>query len=68
MKLICRRFHIKTIYFLRYAHVRYVKNLKFSLLLKKLKILRANNSRILRIKNTKFSGYCFDMNKHVGGF
>ena len=26
---------------------------------------RANNSRILRIKNAKFSGYCFYMNTNI---
>ena len=28
---------------------------------------RANNSRILRIKNAKFSGYCFYMNTNIQG-
>ena len=32
--------------------------LKISLLFKKCKTSRANNSRILRIKTTKFPGYC----------
>ena len=27
----------------------------------------ANNSRILRIKNAKFSGYCFYMNTNIWG-
>ena len=51
-----------TFYFLRYAHVKYVKSLfaniqqqknmlKISLLFKKITNLRENNSRILRIKN-----------------
>ena len=34
--------------------------LKISLLFKKFTKFTANNSRILRIKNVKFSGYCFD--------
>ena len=29
--------------------------------------MRANNSRILRIKKAKFSGYCFCMNTNIKG-
>ena len=36
--------------------------LKISLLIKTFKTSRANNSRISRIKNANFSGYCFHMN------
>ena len=35
--------------------------------LKKLQTTWANNSRILRIKNAKFSGYCFYMNTNIYG-
>ena len=28
---------------------------------------RVNNSRILRIKNAKFCGYCFYMNRNIKG-
>ena len=38
--------------------------LKISLLLQ---ISRANNSRILSIKNTISSGYCFHMNTNIKG-
>ena len=41
--------------------------LKTSLLFKKLQTSRVNNSRILRIKNAKFSGYCFYMNRNIYG-
>ena len=61
---------IKYFYFLRYTHVKYVKSLftntqkqknmlKISLVLKKLQTSQANNPRILKIKNAKFSGYSF---------
>ena len=39
--------------------------LKISLFLKHLQTSRVNNSRILRIKNAKFSGYCFYMNTNL---
>ena len=39
--------------------------LKFSLLFKKLQSSRANNARIPRIKNAKFSGYHFYKNKNI---
>ena len=40
--------------------------LKISLLFKKnLQNSRANNSRILRIKNAKYSGNCFYMNTNI---
>ena len=39
--------------------------LKTSLPLKKFTNSRANTSRILRIKNVKFSGYCFYMNTNM---
>ena len=33
--------------------------------LRNLKTSRVNNSRVLRIKNAKFSGYCFYMNTNI---
>ena len=41
--------------------------LKLSLLFKKFTTSRANNSRILRIKNAEFSGYCFYINMNIKG-
>ena len=41
--------------------------LKSSLLLKKIQTSRVNNSRILKIKNMKFSGYYFYSNKNIEG-
>ena len=61
--------HCNTCHPLRYAHVRYAKYLftniqKQQNMLKSSKVqtLRVNNSKILRIQNAKFSGYCFYMN------
>ena len=65
--------HYNTFHFLRYVHFSYAKylfgniqkqqnTLKSSLLLRKIQTLRVNNSRILRIQNTKFSRYFFYMN------
>ena len=64
--------HKNTFYFLRYVRVRYVKSLftniqkqqkmlKISLIFKNLQNSGTNNSRILRIKNVKSTGYCFYM-------
>ena len=39
--------------------------LKITLLFKKFTNFTGNNSRILKIKNTKFSGYCFNMNTRI---
>ena len=39
--------------------------LKISLLFKKFWLI--NNSRILRIRNAKFAGYCFYMNTNIEG-
>ena len=33
--------------------------------LRKKQILRANNSKSIRIQNAKFSGYYFDMNTNI---
>ena len=41
--------------------------LKISLLFKKFTKFTENNSRILRIKNTKFSGYSFYMKTNIQG-
>ena len=38
---------------------------KLAYFLGNLRTSRANNSRILRIKNAKFSGYCFYMNANI---
>ena len=65
-----------TLYFLKYAHTRYVKSLlpniwkqynmlKISLLFNKFTNFTANNSIILRIRNAKFSGYYFYMNTNI---
>ena len=65
--------HCNSICFLSYAHPRYMKYLftkiqkqqymlKSSLLFQKSTNSQVNNSRILRIKNMKFSGHCFYMN------
>ena len=61
--------HLNPIYFLRYAHMRYMKslftNIPKAYFLRNLQTSRAINSRILRIKNVKFSGYCFYMNTNI---
>ena len=67
MKIICWRFHIKTCFTLWdirtwdmgkvYLQTFRTNNLAY--FLRHLQTARANNSRILRIKNAKFSGYCF---------
>ena len=65
-----------TIYFLRYTQPRYMKYLfkniqkqqnmlKISQLFKKNTNFTVNNSRILRIQNAKFSGYCFHMKPNI---
>ena len=41
--------------------------LKYVELLRNVKTSWANNSRILRIKNAKFSGYCFYMKTNIKG-
>ena len=77
MKIICWRFHIKTPFIFwdmrtwgmwkvclqtftnsRICH-------KLAHFLRNLQTSQANNSRILRIKNTKLSGYCFYMNTYI---
>ena len=39
---------------------------KIAYFLRNLQTSRVNNSRILRIKNAKFSGYCFEHEQIVG--
>ena len=77
IKLICRRFciirpltfemHPSEMYeMFVYKHtetIEYVK--KVACFLRKLQTLRVHNSRILRIKNPKFSGYSFNMKRNV---
>ena len=41
--------------------------LKITLFLRHLQTSRANNLRILKIKNAKFSGYCFYMSSNIEG-
>ena len=49
-----------------FTNIQKQKNmLKSSLLFRKTTTSRVNNSRILRIKNAKFSGYCFYMNLNI---
>ena len=61
---------------MRYAHVKYVKSLfiniqkqwnmlKLDYFLRNLRTSWGNSSRILGIKNTKFSGYCFHMKTNI---
>ena len=64
---------------MRYAHAKYVKSLFTNIqkqqnmltislyFLRNLQTSRANNLRILRIKNAKFSGYYFYKNTTIQG-
>ena len=63
-------------YFLRYAHVSYVKGLltniqnnkicqKLAYILRNLQASQANKSSTLRIKNVKFSRYCLYMHANI---
>ena len=65
-----------SLYFLKFEDTRCVKSLltniwkqynllKISLLFNKFTNFTANNSIILRIRNAKFSGYCFYMNTNI---
>ena len=64
--------HQNTFYFLRYAHMRCMKSLQTlrnnricetsAYFLRNLQTSWGNNLIILRIKNAKFSGYCFYVN------
>ena len=63
---------IITVYFFRYAHPKYMKCL-FTNIEKQYNMLKSslvfnrllNNSRILRLKNTKFSGCCLCMKPSI---
>ena len=67
--------HYITVY-LRYTHL-YLRNVclqtyrnnrmswKLAYFLRKIQTSRINNSRILRIKNKKLSGYCFYLNPNI---
>ena len=71
--------HHNTFCFSRYAHVKFVKYLFANIhkqqnmsrinlyFFKNLRTSRVNNSRTLRLKNAKFSGYCFYMNTNIQG-
>ena len=79
LKIICWRFHIKNLSLFEicareiwekfvYKHsetIGYVQ--KLAHFLRNLQTSRASNSRIHRIKNAKFSGYCFYMNNNIKG-
>ena len=66
-----------SIFFFSYARPRYIKCLfiniqkqnnmlkKVAYFLRKTQTSRVNNSRILRIKNAKFSGYCLYINPNI---
>ena len=74
MKIICWRFEIKTSSILWDMRTWVILKLclqtfrnnricqKLAYFLRNLQTSWADDSRILRIKNAKFSGYCFDMN------
>ena len=78
MKIICRRFHIKTpftfwdmrtwdmwkVCLQTFKTDRIRWNLAY-FLLRNLQTSRANNSRIFRINKAKISGYCFYMNTGI---
>ena len=77
MKIICRRFHIKTTFAfwgmrtwnMWKACLQTFRNnrirQKLSYFLRNLQDSRSHDSKILRIKKAKFSGYCFE-HKHIG--
>ena len=53
---------------MRHAHVRYVKCLFTNIQKQQNKLTsRINNSRILKIRNVKFAGYCFYVNENIQG-
>ena len=79
MKIICWRFHIKTCFSFwdmrpwdtRKVCLQTFRNNriceKLAYFLRNLQTSRANISRILRIKNAEFSGYCLYMNTDIKG-
>ena len=48
-----------------YKHAETIEYVKISLLFTKIQTLRVNNSRIVTIKNAKFSGYYVCMNLNI---
>ena len=74
MKIICWRFYIKTPFTFSDMRTWVMWKVclqtwrnnkicwKLAYFFKNLQISRTNNSRILKIKNAKFSGYCFYLN------
>ena len=79
LKIICWCFHIKISFIFWdmstwicekfvYEHSKIIEyNKKLAYFLRHLQISRANNLRILRIKNAKFPGYCFYTNTNIYG-
>ena len=79
MNITCWRFRIKTPFTFRdlrkwdmwKVYLQTLRNnwicWKFAYFLRNLQTSRANNSRILSIKNAKFSGYCFYMSTNIYG-
>ena len=79
MKILCRRFRIITGFTFWVMRTRDIWNVcldscrnnriyyKVAYFLRKTQTSRASNSRILRIRNAKFSGYCFYMNPNILG-
>ena len=79
MKIICWRFHIRTpftfwdlctwnmwkVCLQTFRNNRICWKLAYCL--RNPEISRANNSKIVRIKNVNFSGYCFYMNTNIQG-
>ena len=50
---------------IRSMHPETAEHVKTREFLRKIQTLRVNNSRNLRIKNAKFSGYCFYINSNI---
>ena len=79
MIIICWRFHIKAPFTFCDMHTWDIWKVglqtfrsnricsKLAYLLRNLQTSRANHSRILRIRNAKFSGYCFYMSANTRG-
>ena len=77
IKIICRRFHITRPFSFWDIRTRDIWNVclqtyknnricwKLAYFLRKIQTWRVNNSRILRIRNAKCSGYCFHMNPNT---
>ena len=79
MKIICWRFHSKapssswdmSTWGMWKVCLQTLRNnricWKLAYFLRNLRTLRINNSKILRVKNAKFSGYCFYINTNIYG-